>query len=158
MRTPIIVGVTFLAAALIACSGSSNGTGTGTSGGATSGGATSGGATSGGAAGGAPECGPSCTYYLQCKGPEADTPTNQATCVKACADQGVTSEQLQAIDGLDCPAYVSAFDGSKPPGSSGSSGKPPKGPDCDGCQHDGTSCILISPSTGLYSQCAASCC
>ena len=161
MRTPVVVAVTFLAVGLIACSGSSTGTGTGGSSG-TSGTTTgtSGGATSGGAAAGAPECGSACSYYLQCKGSE--TPSNQATCVKLCTDQGVTSAQLQSIEGLDCPSYVSAFDGSKPPASSGTSGGSSGGDykqskDCafGECVRDGASCVH---GGSLPGDCPAACC
>src|SRR3954469_12211954 len=105
MRSPILIALSSLAVALFACSGSSSGSG----------------GTSGGAGGGAPECGSTCTYYLQCKGADS---SNQALCVQKCAEQGWTSEQLKSMEGLDCPSFITAIEGNPtpPPGSSGTSG------------------------------------
>jgi hypothetical protein len=106
-------------------------------------------------------CDAACTYYLSCKGAAS---SYQAECVQSCTAQGYTSEDLAAVQQLDCTSAVEAIEGSQPAaggsgtGSSGSSGGGgSKGADCFSCQHDGTSCIYIGPMGG-YSQCDPSCC
>jgi hypothetical protein len=140
-----ILAATVLGLSLIACSGSSTGSGNGSG------------------AGGSvpPECTSGCTTYLQCKGLDA---SRQAECVQSCGAQGFTSEELNSYQGLDCPAYIAAIENhvnpnNPNPPAPGPAPKPkPAGVDCDGCQHDGSSCIWISPSTGAYQSCDASCC
>ena len=150
MRIPSLFAAVAVVLQLVACSGTSTGTG-GTGAGNGTGAAGQGGP--GGSATGGGTCDSLCSYYIQCKGPGAP---DQASCVSTCESLGVTSEQAGQVEALDCPAAVAAVEtpASPPPGNT----PKPKAADCDGCQHDGTSCIWISPSTGLHQACAASCC
>ncbi len=142
MRLTALAFVAALAASVVACSSEAGGSGAN--------GANGQGGAGAGATGGAGTCDSACAYYLRCKGADA---SNQGACVQACQGQGYSSEQLAQFQQLDCATAVQTIEA-----PAQQQQQPKKSADCTNCYHDGTSCIWLSPSTGLHSACDPSCC
>jgi hypothetical protein len=172
---PLVAVAVAALLSLAACSSGSTGTGTsggpgggglgafGTGGNPGSPGAANPGSPGGGlgglptgAGGGSATCDDACAYYLQCKGDGWYTQANQASCVQTCSGLGASPDQLAGLLGQSCAQAVCTIEGGAACG--GASPSTPKQVDCTNCAWDGSSCIWLSPSTGLSSSCDASCC
>ena len=163
MHLPNLLAVVLVALPILACSGSSSGTGTSGNGAGTSGAGTGPGVMNGQA--GAGTCDGACAHYLMCKA--AENTANRAQCNHICAGEGYTAQQLADFEQADCATAIAAIEGTGGTTSGGTtsggttSGGTTSGgtaTDCNGCQWDGSSCIWISPSTGLYQACGTGCC
>lgn len=109
-----------------------------------------------GSAAGSPDtCEGACTHYLSCKG--GGTTEAHTQCTKNCEAMNLDAKTLQSFSQSTCADAVAAVEGNGGTvgGAGGGGGA---SPDCTNCQHDGTSCIWLSPSTGLHSACDSSCC
>jgi hypothetical protein len=118
-----------------------------------------------GSAAGSPDtCEGACSHYLSCKG--SGTSESHVQCTKSCEAMNLDAKTLQSFSESTCSDAIAAVEGNG--GSMGGGGQGGGGgaggggggsaPDCTNCQHDGTSCIWLSPSTGLHSACDPSCC
>lgn len=149
------VTAALVALSLVACSGSSTtgGTGIGTASGA--------GAQQQRTAGGGATCDSACAHYLGCKG--ADDTSSRAACNADCATRGYTEQAMSDFLQTDCVTAVCEIEntcGGTSSSGGTSSGGPAAGGDCTDCAWDGSSCIWLSPSTGLSSACGGgnACC
>jgi hypothetical protein len=168
MNTSSLLVASVVLFGLVACSSGSTGTGTSGGGGGggglfgTGGNGSNGGTGIGGIAGngGNGTCDQACSHYLECKGAGWATPENQSTCVQNCSGLGATPDQLANYVALDCPTAIQTIEGTGGTTSGGTSSGGGTAGDCVNCAWDGSSCIWLSPSTGLSSACSGgpACC
>ena len=143
LPTTLLAAAVF-AVTVVACSGTSTGTGNGA-------GAGTGMPNAGGGDCPAGGCTMACNYYGQCKG--TSDASALSACNNECAKNSFTQQQLDAFLQLDCQSVVTYVETGKLPGG-GATPPPAPGGDCTNCAWDGSSCIWLSPSTGLYSACS----
>ena len=104
-------------------------------------------------------CDGACARYLTCKG--IDDAANRAKCDSDCASLALAASDLASVEEADCANAVASVEQAGiavPGGGTGGTGTGGMTIDCANCAWDGSSCVWLSPSTGLSSACDASCC